>query len=203
MKKPIIFAAALLFAFAASQTAVAEPLATEQALADRIMGDPEAPITIIEYASLTCPHCAKFHKDSMPKLKAEWIDTGKARLIYRDFPTSPAGPSFAASMIARCAPADRYFGFIGAFYKGQKTWKSAPDPVAAVAQIARLYGMSRADVDACLQNEDLLDGINQMALDAKMEYGIESTPSFVIGDQIIRGNLPYDDFRDVLEQAAK
>ncbi len=203
MKKLILSIAVLLSATFLGQPGAAEILSTEQALAERVMGDPDAPITIIEYASLTCPHCANFHRDTLPKLKAEWIDTGKAKLVYRDYPTDPAALAFAAAMVARCAPADRYFVFLNAYYMNQKIWKYAQNPLESIAQIARLGGMSREDFDACLQDEELLDGLNQVVVDGQMEYGIKSTPSFVIGDQVIRGNLEYDDFVDVLEKAAK
>lgn len=203
MKKLILSIAVVLGAAFLGPPGGAEILSTEQALAERVMGDPDAPVTIIEYASLTCPHCASFHRDTLPKLKADWIDTGRAKLIYRDYPTSPAGPSFAASMISRCAPADNYFSFLDAFYKSQKTWVSSPNPFAAIAQIARLFGMSREDAEACLQNEDLLAGLRQVVIDGQTKYGIESTPSFVIGDQVIRGNVDYDEFQAALEKAAK
>ncbi len=203
MKKLILSIAVVLGAAFLGPPGAAEILSTEQALAERVMGDPDAPVTIIEYASLTCPHCANFHRDTLPKLKAEWIDTGRAKLIYRDYPTDPVALALYAAMVARCAPEDRYFVFLNAFFLNQKTWKFSRSPLESLAQIARLGGMSREDVDACLQNEDLLKGLNQVAIDGQTKHGIESTPSFVIGDQIIRGNVDYDEFEEALEKAAK
>ena len=191
--------AALAFAAAAH----AEPLPTEQALRDRIMGSPEAPITIIEYASLTCPHCADFHAETLPQIKKEWIDTGRAKLVYRDFPTSPVALAVYAAMVARCAPEDRYFSFLEVFFKQQRNWTSSPDPMKALAQLARLGGMSQADFDACTQNQELFQGIRERALDGQMEFEIESTPSFVVNGRVIRGGMGYADFKDVLEGAAK
>ena len=191
--------AALAFAAAAH----AEPLPTEQALRDRIMGSPEAPITIIEYASLTCPHCADFHAETLPQIKKEWIDTGRAKLVYRDFPTSPVALAVYAAMVARCAPEDRYFSFLEVFFKQQRNWTSSPDPMKALAQLARLGGMSQADFDACTQNQELFQGIRERALDGQMEFEIESTPSFVVNGRVIRGGMSYADFKDVLEGAAK
>ena len=203
MTRLIGITATLLFAALFAQAAGAEPLSTQEALSERVMGDPEAPITIIEYASLTCPHCADFHNNSLPRLKKEWIDTGKAKLIYRDFPTNPAALAFAGAMIARCAPKEQYFTLLRVLFASQEEWTRSKDPLAALSQIARLGGMSEADVQACLDKEELLDGIRQRALDAQMKFGIKSTPSFVVGEQTIRGNVTYEDFVDVLEKAGK
>lgn len=181
--------------------AVAEPLPTEQALKDRIIGDAEAPVTIIEYASLTCPHCADFHMHTLPQVKKEWIETGRAKLIYRDYPLDM--PAASAAMIARCAPEDRYFTFLNAFYTQQKSWARSADPVKALTQLAALGGMGGDDVKACLADKELQDGILQMRLDGQIEYDIKSTPTFVVNGKVIRGGMDYADFKDILEDAAK
>jgi len=198
--RTIRFAAALIAGALLSTFASAEILSTDDAMQDRVIGNAEAPITIIEYASLTCPHCANFHAETLPQIKKEWIETGKAKLIYRDFPLDKYAAS--ASMIARCAPNDKYFIFLNAFFAQQKNWSRADDPVRVLTQLAGLGGMSKDDVDACLANEELQDAILQMRLDGQMEYGINSTPSFVINGKMIN-NLPYEDFKDILEDAAK
>ena len=191
--------AALAFAAAVQ----AEPLPTDEALKERIMGNAEAPVTIIEYASLTCPHCADFHAGTLPQIKKEWIETGRAKLVYRDFPTSPVALAVYAAMVARCAPEDRYFKFLEVLYKQQRNWTGSPDPMKALAQLARLGGMSQADFDACTQNEALFDGIRERALDGQIEFDIESTPSFVVNGRVIKGGMDYADFKDILEDAAK
>ncbi len=191
--------AALTFA----ATVQAEPLPTEQALKERIMGDPEAPITIIEFASLTCPHCASFHTETLPQIKTEWIETGRAKLVYRDFPTAPVALAVYGAMVARCAPEDRYFKFLEVFFKQQRSWTGSPDPMKALAQLARLGGMSQADFDACTQNEALFEGIRERALDGQIEFNIESTPSFVVNGRVVRGGMSYADFNDILEDVAK
>lgn len=188
-------------AFAAAVQA--EPLPTDAALEDRVMGNPDAPITIIEYASLTCPHCAHFEAETLPQIEKDWIETGRAKLIYRDFPTSPVALAVYAAMVARCAPKDRYFKFLEVFFKQQRNWVSSPDPMKALGQLARLGGMSQADFDSCTQNEALFKGIREHALDAQMKYGIESTPSFVINGRVVKGALSYNDFKSILEDAAK
>ena len=200
MTRPIRFAAALFAGILLPAAAFAEILSTEEALTERVIGNSEAPITIIEYASLTCPHCANFHAETLPQIKKDWIETGKAKLIYRDYPLDKYAAS--AAMIARCAPEDRYFIFLNAFYAQQKNWSSAPDPVKVLTQLAGLGGMSQEDVDACLANGALQDGILQMRLEGQMEYDINSTPSFVIGGKKVT-NLTYKDFNKLLEDAAK
>lgn len=181
----------------------AEPLSTEQALKERMLGDETAPVTIIEYASLTCPHCARFHMDTLPKIKKDWIDTGRAKLIYRDYPTQPVALAMYAAMVARCAPEESYFRFLEVFYKQQRNWAASTDPVKALAQLARLGGMSQADFDACTKNEELFDGIRERALDGRLEFDVKSTPTFVVNGQVIPGGMDYPDFNKLLEDAAK
>jgi protein-disulfide isomerase len=188
---------------ALAAAAQAAPMPTEQALTDRILGDPEAPITIIEYASLTCPHCADFHADTLPQIKKEWIDTGQAKLVYRDFPTAPVALAVYAAMVARCAPEDSYFKFLDVFYKQQRNWTASADPMKALAQLARLGGMSQVDFDACTQNEELFAGIRERALDGQIEFDIQSTPSFVVNGRVIRGGMSYTDFKNILEDAVE
>jgi protein-disulfide isomerase len=200
VNRSIRFVTVLFISLLLPAAVSAEILSTEEALKDRVIGDPAAPITIIEYSSLTCPHCANFHANTLPKLEKEWIETGKAKLIYRDYPLDRYAAS--ASMIARCAPTDKYFTFLNAFFAQQKTWSRADDPVKVLTQLAGLGGMSKEDVDACLANEALQDGILQMRLEGQMEYDINSTPSFVIDGKKV-ANLPYEDLNELLENAAK
>ena len=200
MTRPFRFAAILFAGVLLPAVAFAEILSTEEALSERVIGNSDAPITIIEYASLTCPHCASFHAETLPEIKKDWIETGKAKMIFRDYPLDKYAASGA--MIARCAPKDKYFIFLNAFYAQQKNWSSAPDPIKVLTQLAGLGGMSKQDVNACLENEALQDGILQMRLEGQMEYSIDSTPSFVINGKKI-SNLPYDDFKDILEDAEK
>ena len=200
MTRSIRFATALFAGLLLPAVAVPEILSTEEALAERVLGDPAAPITIIEYASLTCSHCANFHAETLPKLKKDWIETGKAKLIYRDYPLDRYAAT--AAMIARCTSKAKYFTFLNAFYAQQSNWSRAEDPVKVLTQLAGLGGMSKADVDACLANDALQDGILQMRLEGQMEYDVNSTPSFVINGKKV-SNLPYKDLNDLLEDAAE
>ena len=165
---------------------------------DMVLGDPKAPIKIVEYASLTCSHCATFHNDVLPRLKANYIDTGKARLVYRDFPFDQ-GALFAAA-VARCAGPDRYFGFIEVLFRTQTTWAAAADTVEALARIGRLGGMKRAAIDACVANQGLLDSILASRVTGATEFNVTSTPTFIINGEKLVGAQPYERFEEILER---
>lgn len=184
---------------AAAFAASAKPLSTEEALKERTLGDPKAPVTIIEYSSLACPHCAKFHTETFPKIKKNYIDTGKAKLIYRDYPLG--GAAYAAAMMARCAPPARYFQFLDVLFKNQKAWAASKDPRAALARIGKLGGMSQAEFDACLKNEALFQGIRKVQLEGTQRFEVNATPTFIVNDEKISGAQPYEEFRKVLDKA--
>ena len=168
---------------------------------DRILGKADAPVTIIEYASLTCGHCAAFHNEVLPKVKQEWIETGKARLVFRDFPLD--GLALGASMIAQCAPEGRYFPLLGAMFETQNQWTRAKDPRQELKKLAKLSGISDQQFEACVGDQAMLQKIrsNQQADAGK--YKIESTPSFLINGKLISGSLPYEEFKKLLEAASK
>jgi protein-disulfide isomerase len=119
---------------------------------DRLLGNPDAPITIVEYASLTCPHCAHFANDVLPELKKKWIDTGKVKLVLRDYPLDE--PALRAAMIARCAPPDKFYAYIDTFFALQQRWVTN-DWRDALARLVKLGGMSKDEFDNCLKNTDL------------------------------------------------
>ena len=146
---------------------------------------------------MTCPHCASFHTDTLPELKEKYIDTGKVNLIMRDFPFDRVG--LAAAMMARCAPATRYHRFLDVLFETQGQWASDPDPIGALKRIGQLGGLPPEDFDACLGNEDLMNGIIQGRLDAINQFDINSTPTFIIGDRVINGAQPFETFDEVLQ----
>ena len=125
----------------------------QEMLGDRVLGNPDAPVTIIEYASLGCPHCREFHDGTLPEIKKTYIDTGKVKLIFRDFPLGQRAT--AASMIARCSGPIRYFALVSIFFRDQGIWSQAPDGLAALTASAKKAGMSATQVDACLRSEEL------------------------------------------------
>ena len=166
---------------------------------DRILGSPDAPVTIIEYASLTCPHCASFHVDTLPDIKKNWIEPGKARLVYRNFPLD--GLALRAAALASCTEGDRYFSFVDMLFRGQKQWSRAADPIAALAQLARLAGIDKQTFDACISDREELDRILQQQIEGKEAFGIQSTPSFIINGEKVEGAKTNQQFEKLLEAA--
>jgi len=162
----------------AMSTLVALPMGAQEPLPEMALGDPGAPVTVVEYASFTCPHCASFHIGTFAKLKADYIDTGKVRFIYRDFPLDKA--SFQASILARCAGSQRFFAFIEVLYSQQQSWSRHADPLVALQTLAGLGGVSPAKYDACLKDRELGDGILSMRVEGEQRYGVISTPSFLV-----------------------
>jgi len=169
------------------------------ALSEKVMGRADAPVTIIEYSSLACPHCAAFHAETLPKIKKAYIDTGKVRLVYRDMPFGT--PALAAAMLARCGGTDRYFGFIEVLFRSQPKWSRSTNPLDELTRVARFGGMSKNDVDQCLQTQDLLNAIRDRAEEAQRNFDITGTPTFLIEGSKIGGNAPYEDFKKVIEDA--
>ena len=163
---------------------------------DRILGNPDAPITIVEYASLTCPHCAHFANDVLPELKKKWIDTGKAKLVLRDFPLDE--PALRAAMIARCAPPDRYYAYVDTFFGAQEKWVTARDYRDALARLVKLGGMSKDEFDNCLKNTALENKIVEGRLIASKELDVNSTPTFFINGTKFAGAPTVEDFDKVL-----
>ncbi len=164
---------------------------------DMVLGDRDAPVTIIEYSSLTCPHCRDFHLNTLPALKARYLDTGKARLVYRDFPFDR--PALLAAALAHCAGPDRFFGFLEVLFRGQSSWSRASDPAAALKRIGRLGGLSAAKIDACFADRALLDRILRERLDGAKVFSVDSTPTFIINGRKLIGAQPIDRFAAVID----
>ena len=163
---------------------------------DRILGKPEAPITIVEYASLTCPHCAHFANEVLPELKKKWIDTGKAKLVLRDYPLDE--PALRAAMVARCAPPDRFYAYVDTFFGAQEKWVTARDYRDALARLVKLGGMSRDEFDYCLKNTALENKIVEGRLIASKELDVNSTPTFFINSTKFTGAPTVEEFDKVL-----
>ena len=167
---------------------------------DRILGKAEAPITIIEYASLTCPHCAHFDVTVLPKLKEKWIDTGKAKLILRDYPLDE--PALRAAMVARCAPADRFYPLIDTFFAQQEQWATSRDYRAALEKLVKLGGMSDKEFKACISDKKLEDQVAQSRLTASQQLGVDATPTFFINGKKFDGAPTVEAFDQALSGAA-
>ncbi len=165
---------------------------------DMALGQDDAPVTIIEFASLTCPHCAEFHRDIFPRIKDDYIESGKVRLVYRDYPIGPL--AYTAAMMARCGGKERFFGFLEVLYRTQQSWVTAKDPVGALAKVGRLGGMSRKTLDACLNDQELLEVIIRGRLDGENTFEVSSTPTLIINDKKYVGLKSYDEIRAILDE---
>jgi protein-disulfide isomerase len=168
---------------------------------DRVLGNPDALITIVEYASMTCPHCAHFADDVLPELKKKWIDTGKAKLVLRDFPLD--GEAVHASMIARCAPPDRFYAFVDTFFADQSKWVTASDHQAALTRLAGLGGMSKAQVDKCLADNALENQILNSRLVASKDLDVNSTPTFFVNGTKYTGEPTVEAFNKLLSELSQ
>jgi protein-disulfide isomerase len=168
--------------------------------ADHVLGKADAPITIIEYASLTCPHCAEFNKEVLPEVKTKYVDTGKARLIYRDFPLDQW--ALRASVLARCAPSDRYFSFLDVLFQNQVTWATAKDPMAALEKIGKLGGVSSERFNACMQDRALQDAVLAQSLQGQKEFDVQGTPTLIVNGKKIENPHSFADFDKILKPLA-
>ncbi|MER2605171.1 MAG: DsbA family protein [Siculibacillus sp.] len=155
------------------------------ALPDMILGKADAKVTIVEYASMTCGHCAHFHEAVLPHLKSKYIDTGKVRLVYREFPLDPLAA--AVSMLSRCAPTERYFDMTGLYYRTLKQWAGASDPVEALFQLSRQADFTRDSFKTCLTNQKLLDDLTAGRTRASEKYKVDGTPTFFVNGRKVVG----------------
>jgi protein-disulfide isomerase len=173
------------------------------AMKDRVIGSDTAPVTIVEYASLTCPHCAHFTKEILPEVKKRLIDTGKARYIFRDFPLDQF--ALKAAMMARCLPADKYFNMIEVLFSNQERWAHAEDPLQGLAQLGSLAGLDDAAFKNCTQNHELETAVLNEMQNAQNKYQIKSTPTFIFNDgaEQITGAQSVDKYEEIVNKLAK
>ena len=171
--------------------------AIESIIADRVLGSANAKITVIEYASMTCPHCAEFHAGPFQILKTEYIKTGKARFIYRDFPLDRL--ALAAAMMARCAPKERYYPIVDIIFRTQTNWAKQANPTEALSQIGLLSGISKKTYKACVGNKDIYEGVMKIRNDGEAKFDIQSTPTIIINGKPIKGHLTAEKLRLTLD----
>ena len=167
---------------------------------DFFIGDPNAEITIIEYASMSCSHCADFHNNILDDLKSEYIDTGKVKFVFRDFPFNY--PALAGSMMMRCVPNEVRYDYMNGLYKLQKTWvfRDHNKTKAELYKIMQSGGMKKDEFDACLGNVDLENDLLEGVMDAQREFNIRSTPSFIINGVLYSGNKDIKEFRQIIDK---
>ena len=159
-------------------------------LGDQIQGQAGAPVTIVEYASMTCPHCSHFHETTYPEMKKKYIDTGKVRFIFREFPLDPV--ALAASMLARCAGNDKFFPLVEAFFAQQKDWV-VQKPLQPMLSIAKQAGFTQQSFDQCLANQQIEQALVEQRTRAAQKFNVNSTPTFFINGKIFRGALTPDE----------
>ncbi len=195
-------AASLAFAamptVASAQTYSPSDLGEGGPLGDKVVGSPDAPVTVIEYASLTCGHCANFHNTTYKELKKKYIDTGKVRFIFREFPLDTVAA--AGFMLARCAPEDKYFDVMGLMFAQQRNWAFSNDPYSALLNMGKQIGFTEDAVKACLTNQEILDGVTEVRDYGSKKLGVDSTPTFFINGEKVSGALSFEEFSKLVDK---
>lgn len=174
-----------------------EELLKPGALKEMVEGDANAPITVVEYASLTCSHCADFVVHTLPEIREKYINTGKVRLVFREFAFDDRAA--AAFMLARCVPEDRYFPFIQLLFEKQAEWAFVRDALPPMKQLAKLAGIDDEKFDACLKDQSVLDGLQANLKRGHEEFGVKATPTFFINGDPVEGSLTVDKMSAILD----
>ena len=170
-----------------AQSVDVEELMKPGALPDKVLGSEDAPLTIVEYASMTCGHCANFHKTTYPHLKKEYVETGKARFVFREFPLDPVAS--AAFMLARSVPEDKYFEVVDFMFAEQRAWAFTQDPYNSLLNFAKQIGFTQESFEKVLTDQALLDGINATRDRASSQFGVDSTPTFFFNGNKVNGAI--------------
>ncbi len=182
---------------ALAQGVSAQELATPGPLGDVVQGPADAKVTIIEYASLTCSHCAAFHAETYPALKQRYIDTGQVRYILREFPLDPLAT--AGFMLARCDGDAKYYPIVDLLFSQQKTWAYSDKPVDTLQQLMRQAGFSQEKFEQCLRDQKVYDAVNAVRNRAAKEFNVTSTPTFFINGQRHSGNMSIAEIEKVIK----
>lgn len=164
-----------------------------------IIGDINAPVTIIEYASLSCHHCANFHVNTLPQLIEEYVNTGKIKIVFRDFPLNY--PALMGSMVLQCIDSNIRYDYLSLLYILQSKWVK-PEPEIAqkeVFKIVQASGMTKDQFESCLNNEDQRQKILRGLVNAQNEFTIGTTPSFLINGTLLTGSRPFKSFKKIID----
>lgn len=193
--------AATLGGFAGTGTALAQSvpvdeLAVPGPLGDMVQGSKDAKVTIIEYASLTCSHCATFHLQTYPALKAKYIDSGKVRFMLREFPLDPLAT--AGFMLARCGGEQKYYPVVDLLFQQQKTWAFSDKPLDALSQLMKQAGFTQESFESCLKDPKIYDAVNAVKNRGAEKFGVNSTPTFFVNGQVQRGALTIEELDKIL-----
>jgi protein-disulfide isomerase len=173
-----------------------EDLMAPDALPDIVQGDPKAPVTIVEYASMTCSHCAAFHHDVYPKLKKDYIDTGKVKFILREFPLDPL--AVGAFMLARELGADKRDAAVDLLFAQQKNWAFVDKPLDGLTSVLKQAGITQEKVEAVLKDAALYDKVVAVRERANKKFGVSSTPTFFVNGEKYTGEMTIDDFGKII-----
>jgi protein-disulfide isomerase len=165
---------------------------------DHVLGSKDAPITMIEYASFTCPHCAHFHNDILPQIRTNYIDTGKVKLVFRSYPLDQA--ALRAAELTECVSPLTYFPMVSLLFKEQGNWAHGDKPLDGLAKIAAGAGIDQAKFQACIDDKTISDRIVARAQEGQDKFGVESTPTFFVNGRKIQGAVPYEDFEKVFKE---
>lgn len=184
---------------ALTPTARAEMVSAKVALGEMSVGKKDAPVTILAFESLTCPHCAAFHAGAYKQIRTKYIDTGKVRIVYKDFPLD--GRAFLATKVARCLGPAKYGTMVDTLFANQRSWAyvSANTFVATLGGYARLAGMTGEEYQKCISDKELHTGLLTQRRDAARKYTIRSTPTFIIGNTRIEGARSFETFQKVID----
>ncbi len=190
-------ALAMMPNLAFAQQDISAELAKQGPLGDEVLGDPKAPVTVIEYASMTCTHCAHFNATTFPMLKSKYIDTGKVRYIMREFPLDPLAA--AGFMLARCAGPDKFYPVVDLLFQQQQNWAFVDKPVDALLATVKQAGFTKETFEACLNDQKTLDAVNDVRQRASEKLGVDSTPTFYINGKIEKGAIEPDAMAKLLD----
>ena len=198
----VLAAAALLGSapLALAQGPTVEELMRPGPLPDLVLGKADAPVTIIEYASMTCPHCANFHKTTYPALKSKYIDTGKVKFIFREFPLDEL--AVAASMLARCAGGEKAIAMIDVLFASQEKW-AVRQPIPVLLQIAKQAGFTEKTFDECLKDQTLYNNLMAMRERGTKDYKVESTPTLFVNGKVLKGGATIEELEKAIEPLLK
>ena len=198
-KKIILFIFCFIFLFFYVSKPVQSDSILELKENDFVIGDKNAPITIIEYASLSCIHCANFHQNTLPQIIEEYVDTGKVKIAFRDYPLN--FPALMASLALQCLEKEIRYEYLSALFILQSKWVKPESEIAKkeLFKIMQTGGMSKDQFNECLDNQDREQNILQGLIEAQSEYNIKTTPSFLINDTLLEGNKSFKNFKKIID----
>ena len=202
-----VLTAALTFATVPTASAQSQPdvpiadLMLKGELPDNVVGNPDAPVTIIEYSSMTCPHCADFHVNVLPTIKSKYIDTGKVKYIIREFPLDNVAAT--AAMLARCVEPAKYYDFVDMLYQRQKDWAYSDQPLPELAKLSKQAGFTDERFKQCTSDQKTLDYIKWVRDRGNKQFGVKATPSFFVNGKRVKGATTVQRFEEMIAAEAK